>query len=110
MPAVCRDEGPGKRRRMRQQTPFLSKRALRWKLRVGPEDADPLAAGEDLLVSPRRIGPFDAPEAPEANSLIPSVNVVLVNKAGEFLMIHRTDNGEVRQEFDDCASWASSLW
>jgi 8-oxo-dGTP pyrophosphatase MutT (NUDIX family) len=49
--------------------------------------------GEDALVSSRRIDYYDDPEAPEANSLVPSVNVVVVNGAGEVLMIRRTDNG-----------------
>jgi ADP-ribose pyrophosphatase YjhB (NUDIX family) len=31
--------------------------------------------------------------APKANSLVPSVNVVVVNDAGEILLIRRTDNG-----------------
>ena len=41
----------------------------------------------------RRIDYYDAPEAPGATSLVPSVNVVVVNDAGEILMIRRTDNG-----------------
>jgi 8-oxo-dGTP pyrophosphatase MutT (NUDIX family) len=44
-------------------------------------------------VSPRRIDYYDDPAAPEANSLVPSVNVAVVNDAGEILMIRRTDNG-----------------
>ena len=44
-------------------------------------------------MSPRRIDYYDDPAAPEANSLVPSVNVVVVNDAGEILMIRRTDNG-----------------
>jgi ADP-ribose pyrophosphatase YjhB (NUDIX family) len=43
-------------------------------------------------VSPRRIDYYDDPSAPKANSLVPSVNVVVVNEAGEILMIRRTDN------------------
>jgi ADP-ribose pyrophosphatase YjhB (NUDIX family) len=43
-------------------------------------------------VSPRRIDYYDDPNAPRANSLVPSVNVVVVNDAGEILMIRRTDN------------------
>jgi ADP-ribose pyrophosphatase YjhB (NUDIX family) len=43
-------------------------------------------------VSPRRIDYYDDPHAPEANSLVPSVNVVVVNDAGEILMIRRSDN------------------
>jgi ADP-ribose pyrophosphatase YjhB (NUDIX family) len=43
-------------------------------------------------VSPRRIDYFDDPSAPKANSLVPSVNVVMVNDVGEILMIRRTDN------------------
>jgi ADP-ribose pyrophosphatase YjhB (NUDIX family) len=43
-------------------------------------------------VSTRRIDYYDDPNAPKANSLVPSVNVVVVNDAGEILMIRRTDN------------------
>jgi len=43
-------------------------------------------------VSPKRIDYYDDPNAPKANSLVPSVNVVVVNDAGEILMIRRTDN------------------
>jgi ADP-ribose pyrophosphatase YjhB (NUDIX family) len=42
-------------------------------------------------VSTKRIDYYDDPSAPKANSLVPSVNVVVVN-AGEILMIRRTDN------------------
>ena len=44
-------------------------------------------------MSSRRIDYYDDPEAPEANSLVPSINVVVVSDAGEILMIRRTDNG-----------------
>jgi len=44
-------------------------------------------------VSPQRIDYYDSPEAPKANSLVPSVSVVVVNDAGEILLIRRTDNG-----------------
>lgn len=40
----------------------------------------------------RRIDYFNDPAAPKANSLVPSVNVVVVNDAGEILLIRRTDN------------------
>jgi ADP-ribose pyrophosphatase YjhB (NUDIX family) len=40
-----------------------------------------------------RIDYFDDPHAPAANSVVPSVNVVVVNDAGEILLICRTDNG-----------------
>ena len=40
----------------------------------------------------RRIDYFDDPAAPAANSIVPSVNVVVVNEAGEILLIRRTDN------------------
>lgn len=40
-----------------------------------------------------RIDYYDEPEAPAANSLVPSANVVVTNDAGEILMIRRTDNG-----------------
>ena len=43
-------------------------------------------------MSPRRIDYYDDPDAPKANSLVPSVNVVVVNGEGEILMIRRTDN------------------
>jgi ADP-ribose pyrophosphatase YjhB (NUDIX family) len=35
---------------------------------------------------------YDDPNAPAANSLVPSVNVVVSNDAGEILLIRRTDN------------------
>ncbi|MEU7004506.1 NUDIX domain-containing protein [Nonomuraea sp. NPDC046570] len=41
----------------------------------------------------RRIDYFDDPAAPKANSLVPSVNVVVTNEAGDLLMIRRSDNG-----------------
>jgi ADP-ribose pyrophosphatase YjhB (NUDIX family) len=41
----------------------------------------------------RRIDYYDDPEAPQATSLVPSVNVAVVNKAGHLLLIRRTDNG-----------------
>jgi 8-oxo-dGTP pyrophosphatase MutT (NUDIX family) len=44
-------------------------------------------------VSSRRIDYYDDPEAPKANSRVPSVNVIVANGAGEVLMIRRTDNG-----------------
>ena len=40
----------------------------------------------------RRIDFYDDPDAPPANSLVPSANVIVVNDAGELLLIHRTDN------------------
>ena len=41
----------------------------------------------------RRIDFYDDPEAPAANSLVPSVNVMVVNDEGSILLIRRTDNG-----------------
>ncbi|MFC4062252.1 NUDIX hydrolase [Planomonospora corallina] len=40
----------------------------------------------------RRIDFYDDPAAPAPNSLVPSVNVVVTNDAGEILMIRRSDN------------------
>ena len=40
----------------------------------------------------QRIDYYDDPDAPEANSLVPSVNVVVTNDAGEILLIKRSDN------------------
>ncbi|MEV5574421.1 NUDIX domain-containing protein [Spirillospora sp. NPDC052269] len=40
----------------------------------------------------RRIDYYDDPNAPKANSLVPSVNVVVTNEGGEILMIRRADN------------------
>ncbi|MEW9554069.1 NUDIX domain-containing protein [Nonomuraea sp. NPDC050783] len=40
----------------------------------------------------RRIDYYDDPSAPAANSLVPSVNVVVTNEAGELLLIRRSDN------------------
>ncbi len=45
-----------------------------------------------MSVSPKRIDYYDNPDAPKANSLVPSVNVVVTNDADEILMIRRTDN------------------
>ena len=44
-------------------------------------------------MSPQRIDYYDSPDAPKANSLVPAVNVVVVNDAAEILLIRRTDNG-----------------
>ncbi|MFF4238417.1 NUDIX hydrolase [Actinomadura geliboluensis] len=40
----------------------------------------------------RRIDYYDDPNAPEPNSLVPSVNVIVTNDDGDILMIRRTDN------------------
>ena len=40
----------------------------------------------------RSIDYYDDLSAPEANSLVPSVNVVVTNSAGEVLLIRRSDN------------------
>lgn len=42
---------------------------------------------------PGRIDYYDDPAAPAANSLVPSVNVLVTDDAGRLLMICRTDNG-----------------
>jgi 8-oxo-dGTP pyrophosphatase MutT (NUDIX family) len=39
-----------------------------------------------------RIDYYDDPQAPVANSVVPSANVVVVNDEGALLVIHRTDN------------------
>ena len=41
---------------------------------------------------PGRIDYHDDPNAPEPNSMVPSVNVVVVNDDGDILLIRRTDN------------------
>ncbi|WP_031167895.1 NUDIX hydrolase [Streptosporangium roseum] len=41
----------------------------------------------------RRIDFYDDPAAPEPNSLVPSVNVVVTDETGEIPMIRRSDNG-----------------
>jgi ADP-ribose pyrophosphatase YjhB (NUDIX family) len=40
----------------------------------------------------RRIDYYDDPAAPAATSIVPSVNVVVTNDAGEVLLIRRSDN------------------
>ncbi|MFB4273495.1 NUDIX hydrolase [Nonomuraea sp. GTA35] len=40
----------------------------------------------------QRIDYYNDPRAPAANSLVPSVNVVVTNEAGELLLIRRSDN------------------
>ena len=39
-----------------------------------------------------RIDYYDDPDAPAANSMVPSANVVVTGDAGRILMIHRSDN------------------
>lgn len=41
----------------------------------------------------KRIDYYDDPNAPAANSMVPSVNVVIENDAGDILLIERSDNG-----------------
>ena len=40
----------------------------------------------------RRIDYHNDPDAPPANSIVPSVNVAVINDAGEVLLIRRSDN------------------
>jgi ADP-ribose pyrophosphatase YjhB (NUDIX family) len=40
----------------------------------------------------RRIDYYDDPAAPAATTIVPSVNVVVTNDAGEILLIRRSDN------------------
>lgn len=40
-----------------------------------------------------RVDYIDDPNAPAANSVVPSVVAAVVNDTGELLLIHRTDNG-----------------
>ncbi|MEU9195850.1 NUDIX hydrolase [Streptomyces hundungensis] len=40
-----------------------------------------------------RIDYVNDPNAPKANSIVPSVTAVAVNDAGDVLLIHKTDNG-----------------
>ena len=40
----------------------------------------------------RRIDYYDDPAAPAATTIVPSVNVVVTNEAGEVLLIRRSDN------------------
>ncbi|MDQ1292840.1 MAG: hypothetical protein QG608_721 [Actinomycetota bacterium] len=39
-----------------------------------------------------RIDYYDDPDAPAANSLVPSANVIVTDNTGRILMIHRSDN------------------
>jgi hypothetical protein len=48
--------------------------------------------GRGAMVSGQRIDFYDDPAAPTAASLVPPVNVVVANEAGEILLIRRTDN------------------
>jgi ADP-ribose pyrophosphatase YjhB (NUDIX family) len=41
---------------------------------------------------PRRIDYHNDPEAPAANSMVPSANVAVTNDVGELLLIRRSDN------------------
>jgi 8-oxo-dGTP pyrophosphatase MutT (NUDIX family) len=42
---------------------------------------------------PGRIDYYNDPSAPKANSLVPSVNVVVTNEDEDVLLIQRSDNG-----------------
>jgi ADP-ribose pyrophosphatase YjhB (NUDIX family) len=46
-------------------------------------------------MAPGRIDYLDDPDAPPANSVVPSANVVVVNDEGKILLIRRTDNGNI---------------
>ena len=39
-----------------------------------------------------RIDYFNDPDAPAANSIVPSVTAVIRNDLGELLLVHKTDN------------------
>ena len=41
-----------------------------------------------------RVDFIDDPDAPEANSVVPSVVAAVVNPAGQLLVIRKTDNGK----------------
>jgi ADP-ribose pyrophosphatase YjhB (NUDIX family) len=41
----------------------------------------------------RKIDFHHDPDAPEANTIVPAVNAVVISEAGEILLIRRTDNG-----------------
>jgi 8-oxo-dGTP pyrophosphatase MutT (NUDIX family) len=41
----------------------------------------------------RRIDYYDDPDAPKPNSVVPAAVAIVVNDAGEILVIRRTDNG-----------------
>jgi hypothetical protein len=41
----------------------------------------------------QRIDYLNDPEAPPANSIVPSANAIVVSDQGDILMIRRTDNG-----------------
>src|SRR6266540_3410629 len=46
----------------------------------------------------RRIDYYDDPDAPQANSIVPSVNVVVIYTDPKHIILY-TSNGEARQEF-----------
>lgn len=39
-----------------------------------------------------RLDYYDDPDAPKANSVVPSVTAIVTNQAGHLLLIHKTDN------------------
>jgi 8-oxo-dGTP pyrophosphatase MutT (NUDIX family) len=45
------------------------------------------------VTTPGRIDHLDNPDAPAPNSIVPAVNVIVTNEAGDILLIRRTDNG-----------------
>jgi ADP-ribose pyrophosphatase YjhB (NUDIX family) len=60
---------------------------------AGPLPASLAESAVGASARGRRIDFYDDPEAPAANSLVPSVNVIVVNDEGLILLIRRTDNG-----------------
>ena len=61
-------------------------------------------------MSPKRIDNYDSLEAPKADSLVPAVNVFVVNDAGEILLIRRTDNAICPPPREPPAHWAVSQY
>jgi ADP-ribose pyrophosphatase YjhB (NUDIX family) len=45
------------------------------------------------MPTPGRIDYYDDPNAPQATTIVPSVNVIVENDKGEILLIQRSDNG-----------------
>jgi len=45
------------------------------------------------MSKPGRIDYYDDPNAPQATTIVPSVNVIVENDKGEILLIQRSDNG-----------------
>src|ERR1039458_8790687 len=81
---------PGRRCGTCARWPVARLRPRTWRASSGSGTPQSRCRGEALMG--RRIDYHHDPDAPAANSIVPSVNVAVTNDAGEVLLIRRSDN------------------